>query len=81
MRSRLVKLIDHVANPRQPWSDMERITGISRQRWRSAYRGSQRINEDMVEAIAAHWPKYVCWFVANNIEISSYQIEPNQNLL
>jgi len=76
MRSRLVQLIDHVANPRQPWSDMERMTGISRQRWRSAYRGSQRINEDMLEAIAENWPQYVGWLVANNVEISNRQTRP-----
>lgn len=79
MRYRLQRLIFHVTHPRQPWSDIEMITGISRQRWRSACRGSQRVSEDMIEAVAKHWPQYVCWLVSGEEGTKVKQIALGSN--
>lgn len=76
MQDRLIELIDHIADHRQPWSDLQAKTGISGQRWRSAYRRSQRPTSDMLEAIAKHWPQYVCWLIAGSVEIASHQVTP-----
>lgn len=77
MQDRLIVLIDHVADPRQPWSDLQAKTGISGQRWRSAYRRSQRPTSDMLEAIAKNWPQYVCWLVAGSVDIATCQMAPS----
>jgi len=73
MHERAVRLIDHVADRRRTWSDLEKITGISRQRWRSAYLGIQRFNDEMIVALGKHWPQYVCWLVTGDAKIGERQ--------
>ncbi|WP_429498042.1 hypothetical protein ACQUFY_00175 [Robbsia andropogonis] len=73
MHQRLVKFIDHVVDRRRRWIDLERATGISRLRWRNAYIGKQRINGDMLEAIAKRWPQYLCWLMAGDAAVGAEQ--------
>ncbi|KKB61118.1 hypothetical protein WM40_25080 [Robbsia andropogonis] len=68
--------MDHVADRRRPWRDLEAITGISRQRWRSAYLGVQRLNDEMICALGEHWPQYICWLVTGDVHCAEAQTEP-----
>ena len=76
MYQRLSMIIRDVADPKVPWSDMERFTGISRRRWIDTCLGKHRIPQDLIEAVAHHWPQYVCWLVAGKTDLGVFQIEP-----
>jgi hypothetical protein len=76
MRSRLVQLIDSETRIRSPWSDMESRTGIPRQRWQNAYYGRQRIHDNMIEALGAIWPQYICWLVTGKTHAGLVQVVP-----
>ena len=77
MHVRLLQIIKFVSHPLLPWSDMETITGISRQRWRSACRGQQRVSQDMIEAVAKHWPEYLFWLIVGHPDLGVAQIAPD----
>ena len=64
MYQRLSTIIRHEADPKTPWSDMQRLTGISRRRWIDTCLGKHRIPQDLIEAVVHHWPQYACWLVA-----------------
>ena len=74
MKERLERLIYYVSHPNQPWSDIEAVTGIARQRWRNACRGQQRVSQDMIEAVAEHWPEYLCWLIVGHPDLGVAQL-------
>ena len=78
MSQRLLKIIQHVARLDRPWSDMDATTGISRQRWRAVCGDRHKVTQDMIEAVAHHWPQYVCWLVAGQIDLGVSQMTPGR---
>lgn len=76
MRDRIKELIDHVANPRRPWADMEVMTGIGHDKWNNICRGRQRANDEVIEKLGELWPQYVFWLVTGKTDERHGQVSP-----
>jgi len=53
--------IDVCAERRGKFAQLEEMTGIGAESWKSFYYGRQRPNPDMIEAVCRAWPEYAFW--------------------
>ncbi|MFZ6780416.1 hypothetical protein ACO0LD_26600 [Undibacterium sp. Ji83W] len=63
LADRMKELIDTQADKRGKFAQLESLTGIQSENWKSFYYGRQRPNPDMIEALAHTWPEFAFWLV------------------
>ncbi len=56
--------------------DMERSTGIDRNKWSNIRGGKQRVNEDHIEAICKIYPQFAYWLTTGKTIPEAGQISP-----
>lgn len=61
IQERLKAIIEVETNDRGRFSEMERLTEISANSWKSFWHGRQRPTCEMIEATCIHWPQYAFW--------------------
>jgi len=55
---RMRAVIDAKLDKRGKFSQLETLTGISSENWKSFYHARQRANEHMIETMGRLWPEY-----------------------
>jgi hypothetical protein len=55
---------------------MEKLTGIEEYKWGNIEKGTQKVNEDHIEAVAKHWPEFAYWLVTGKTIPEAGQISP-----
>ncbi|QYG05078.1 hypothetical protein [Janthinobacterium sp. PAMC25594] len=65
---RLKVIIDSKTDKRGKFAQLESITPITAENWKSFYYGRQRPNADMIEAIARAWPQYALWLATGYVD-------------
>jgi hypothetical protein len=73
---RLKTLIDTNADKRGKFAQLEGMTNISSENWKSFYYGRQRPNPDMIEAVAKLWPEHAFWLVTGITDAQRGHIDP-----
>lgn len=63
LTSRMKTLIDLRTDKRGKFVQLEELTGLPSESWKSFYYGKQRPNPDMIEALGCAWPEYVFWLI------------------
>ncbi|BEV17560.1 hypothetical protein HBDW_43480 [Herbaspirillum sp. DW155] len=63
LSDRMKLLIDVQTDKRGKFGQLEAMTGIPADNWKSFYYGRQRPNPDMIEAVGTAWPQYAVWLV------------------
>ena len=61
IEDRLILLLLSAGEPYGFWQGLEKLTGISAQRWRGVYARRQRPTSDMISAICKLQPQYAFW--------------------
>lgn len=56
-------LIDSQLDKRGKFGELQALTEIPSENWKSFYYGRQRPNPDMIEALAQTWPQFAFWLV------------------
>jgi hypothetical protein len=63
LTTRMKTLIDLRTDKRGKFAQLEELTGLPSESWKSFYYGKQRPNPDMIEAIGRTWPEYAFWLI------------------
>ena len=63
LAERMKLLIDSQTDKRGKFAQLETLTGIPAEGWKSFYYARQRPNPDMIEALAQAWPEFAFWLV------------------
>jgi hypothetical protein len=75
---RLRSLIDTRTDKRGKFAQLEQLTSIPAENWKSFYYNRQRPNPDMIEALAMTWPECAFW-LATGIEDEAHgHIDPTR---
>lgn len=61
LQERLRAVIETVTDERGRFAELEKLTSISANSWKSFWHGRQRPTCDMIEAACTHWPQYAFW--------------------
>lgn len=61
IQARLRAVIETVTEERGRFAELEKVTQVSANSWKSFWHGRQRPTCDMIEAICARWPHYAFW--------------------
>lgn len=75
---RLKALIDCRTDKRGKFAQLEEITGIGAETWKSFYYGRQRPNPDMIEAAAVTWPEAAFWLATGIEDAFHGHIDPTR---
>lgn len=71
IQSRLRAVIEAVTDERGRFAELEKLTKVSANSWKSFWHGRQRPTCDMIEAICVRWPHYAFW-IATGITDAKY---------
>lgn len=71
IQTRLRAAIETVTDERGRFAELEKLTKVSANSWKSFWHGRQRPTCDMIEAICARWPHYAFW-IATGITDAKY---------
>ncbi len=74
LADRMKLVIDARADRRGKFAQLEDITGIPAENWKSFYYGRQRPNPDMIEAICRTWPEHALWLTTGVTDSAHAQI-------
>lgn len=61
IQARLRAVIETVTDERGRFAELEKLTQVSANSWKSFWHGRQRPTCDMIEAICTHWPHHAFW--------------------
>ena len=61
IKERLRAVIERNTDERGRFAELEKMTEISANSWKSFWHGRQRPTCDMIEAVSRHWPQYAFW--------------------
>ena len=75
---RLKALIDSRTDKRGKFAQLEEVTGIGAETWKSFYYGRQRPNPDMIEAAAITWPESAFWLATGIEDMHHGHIDPTR---
>lgn len=79
MYERIKELIDiKGTSDRKKYREMEAVTGVRSDVWKTIVRGTQRVNEDHINGIANAYPEYVYWIVTGQTLPEVGQISPHE---
>ncbi|MBA5689640.1 hypothetical protein [Rugamonas apoptosis] len=76
LAERMKLLIDSQTDKRGKFAQLESLTGIPAEGWKSFYYARQRPNPDMIEALAQTWPEYAFWMVTGIDDFFSGHTSP-----
>lgn len=77
MYERIKELIDiKGTSDRKKYREMEAVTGVRSDVWKTLVRGNQRVNEDHINGIAKAYPEYVYWVVTGKTIPEVGQVSP-----
>lgn len=76
LAERMKLLIDSQTEKRGKFAQLETLTGIQAEGWKSFYYGRQRPNPDMIEALAQAWPEFAFWLVTGVDDFFSGHTSP-----
>ncbi|QOY94742.1 hypothetical protein IM543_02165 [Massilia sp. UMI-21] len=71
IQSRLRAVIEAATDERGRFAELEKLTKVSANSWKSFWHGRQRPTCDMIEAICVRWPHYAFW-IATGITDAKY---------
>ncbi|MRW91025.1 hypothetical protein GJ699_13600 [Duganella sp. FT80W] len=71
IQARLKAVIEVVTDERGRFAELEKLTKVSANSWKSFWHGRQRPTCDMIEAICARWPHFAFW-IATGITDAKY---------
>jgi len=61
IRERLRAVLEHNTDERGRFAELENLTQISANSWKSFWHGRQRPTCDMIEAVCFRWPQHAFW--------------------
>jgi hypothetical protein len=61
IKDRLRAVIERNTDERGRFAELEKMTEISANSWKSFWHGRQRPTCDMIEAVCSHWPQHAFW--------------------
>jgi len=73
IRDRLIELFNVLEVSSR---DMEKATGIDRNKWSNIRGGKQRANEEHIEAVCDVYPQFALWIVSGRTIPEAGQISP-----
>ncbi|MFZ6864689.1 hypothetical protein ACO0K7_18860 [Undibacterium sp. Ji67W] len=76
LAGRLRILIDACTDKRGKFAQLEKLTNISAENWKSFYYSRQRPNPDMIEALAQLWPEYALWIALGETDKDYGHLSP-----
>lgn len=74
LADRMRLLIDARADRRGKFAQLEELTSIPAENWKSFYYARQRPNPDMIEAICQTWPEHALWLATGITDSAHGQI-------
>lgn len=77
LAERMKLLIDSQTDKRGKFAQLEALTGIQAESWKSFYYARQRPNPDMIEALAQAWPEFAFWLVTGIDDFFSGHTSPS----
>lgn len=79
LSDRMRLLIDQRYDKRGKFAQLEALSGVAADNWKSFYYGRQRPNADMVEALAQLWPECAFWLVTGINDFEHGHTQPTFN--
>lgn len=76
IEDRVILILTEDGEPHGFWSNLEKTTGISAQRWRKVANRRQRPTSEMIEALAKLHPKYAFWISTGITDATNGHIAP-----
>jgi hypothetical protein len=73
---RMRMIIDACISGRSKFSQLEKITNLPEDAWKSFYYSKQRPNQDMIESLCKTWPQYAFWLGTGATDSGNGHISP-----
>jgi len=73
IRDRIRKIRESAGLSRR---ELEKLTGVEEYKWGNIEKGTQKVNEDHIEAITKQWPEYAFWLVTGKTIPEAGQVSP-----
>ncbi|MEF2266565.1 hypothetical protein V3C40_07200 [Janthinobacterium sp. LS2A] len=74
LAGRMKLMIDARADRRGKFAQLQELTGIPAENWKSFYYDRQRPNPDMIETICQAWPEHALWLTTGITDSAHGQI-------
>ncbi|MGI2026597.1 hypothetical protein [Endozoicomonas acroporae] len=72
---RVITVIKNYKSSRK-WKELEELTGIDRDRWRSVSEGRVKVRTEELEAVIKLYPKWAHWLTTGDVLPESGQTSP-----
>lgn len=74
LAERMKLVVETRTDRRGKFAQLEELTGIAADSWKSFYYGRQRPNPDMIEAVCQAWPEHALWLTTGVTDSAHGQI-------
>jgi hypothetical protein len=76
LSERMHLLVEQVTNEYRRFKELEVVTGVQADSWKSWFHGRQRPTAEMIEVVCKAWPEYAFWLATGGTDTRHGHITP-----